>query len=161
MPRNAPPITKRPPVSPRRVIVALVLDVVLVLAFVLIGRGNHAEGFSIADTLVTWWPFLAGLAVGWLATRAWRYPFRIVLPGIPIWLFTVAVGMLFRVVTNQGVAVSFVIVAVIVLGVFLLGWRFIAGLITSRRRGASGPTAAKGWGAASGTGTAGSSSVRR
>ncbi|RFA21782.1 DUF3054 domain-containing protein [Subtercola boreus] len=134
MTQNAVPARVRPPVSPRRVVTALVLDVVLVLAFVLIGRSSHDEGFSIVGTLMTWWPFLLGLAVGWLATRAWRYPFAPVLPGIPIWLFTVVVGMLFRVLSGQDVAVSFVIVTIIVLGVFLLGWRLIAGLVLRRRR---------------------------
>ncbi|MDF2443349.1 MAG: hypothetical protein JWR01_1552 [Subtercola sp.] len=133
MTQPAPPRKVRPPVPPLHIVLALVFDVVLVLAFVIIGRGNHAEAFSVPGILTTWWPFLLGLAVGWIATRAWRYPFALVLPGIPIWLFTVAVGMLFRLLSGQGVAVSFVIVAIIVLGVFLLGWRAIAGAILRRR----------------------------
>ncbi|MCU1478763.1 MAG: rane protein, partial [Subtercola sp.] len=88
----------------------------------------------LGGSLVTFWPFAVGLVVGWLATRAWRYPVRVVLPGIPIWLFTVAVGMFLRVLSGQGVEVSFVIVALIVLGVFLLGWRFITSAVTKRKR---------------------------
>ncbi|RFA14287.1 hypothetical protein B7R21_06795 [Subtercola boreus] len=133
MTQPAPLRKVRPPVPSLHVVLALVIDIVLVLAFVIIGRGNHAEAFSLPGILTTWWPFLLGLAVGWLATRAWRHPFALVLPGIPIWLFTVAVGMLFRLLSGQGVAVSFVIVAIIVLGVFLLGWRLIAGAILRRR----------------------------
>ncbi|CAN5320068.1 DUF3054 domain-containing protein [soil metagenome] len=135
-PDAAPPgaRTLRSAATPRSILVAAVLDVALVLVFVLIGRNSHDEGFSLLGTLNTWWPFLAGLAVGWVATRAWRYPFAVVLPGIPIWLFTVAVGMLFRTLSGQGVAVGFVIVALIVLGVFLLGWRLLAGVVVRRRR---------------------------
>jgi hypothetical protein len=38
----------------------------------------------------------------------------------------VAVGMLLRVVAGQGTAVSFIIVALCFLGLFLLGWRLLA-----------------------------------
>ncbi|MCU1477958.1 MAG: rane protein [Subtercola sp.] len=122
----------RRPAATRTIVLAAVADLVLVLVFVLIGRSSHSEGFSLGGSLVTFWPFAVGLVVGWLATRAWRYPVRVVLPGIPIWLFTVVVGMFLRVLSGQGVEVSFVIVALIVLGVFLLGWRLIAGAVAKR-----------------------------
>jgi len=105
---------------------AAAIDAALVLIFVLIGRNSHDEGFSVAGTLQTWWPFLAGLAVGWLVTLPWRRPLGIVLPGIVIWVATVAIGMALRVVSGQGIQLSFVIVAAVVLGVFLLGWRGVA-----------------------------------
>ncbi len=127
----------RRPVATRTIVLAAVADLVLVLVFVLIGRSSHSEGASLGGTLVTFWPFAVGLIVGWLATRAWKYPVRVVLPGIPIWLFTVAVGMFMRVLSGQGVEVSFVTVALIVLGGFLLGWRVIVGLVSNRRRSAS------------------------
>ena len=45
---------------------AVVLDVACVLVFVIIGRASHGEGLiGVASTA---WPFLAGLAGGWLAT---------------------------------------------------------------------------------------------
>lgn len=111
------------------VVRAGVLDVLLVLVFVVIGRSSHAEGLTVAGIAETWWPFLAGLAVGWLVTAAWRNPLRILWPGVGIWIVTVGVGMLFRVVGAQGVQLSFVIVATVVLGVFLLGWRAVAALV--------------------------------
>jgi membrane protein implicated in regulation of membrane protease activity len=46
--------------------------------------------------------------------------------GIAVWLSTVAVGMVLRVVAGQGTAVSFIIVALCFLGLFLLGWRLLA-----------------------------------
>src|ERR1700712_5161467 len=129
------PTAVRRPAATRTIVLAAVADLVLVLVFVLIGRSSHSEGFSFGGTLVTFWPFLVGLIVGWVATRAWRYPLRLVLPGIPIWLFTVAVGMFLRVLSGQGVEGRFVIVALIVLGVFLLGWRLIVGAIVRRGAG--------------------------
>ncbi|MEA9986753.1 MULTISPECIES: DUF3054 domain-containing protein [Subtercola] len=129
----AAPVARRVPAPRRDIVVAAVFDVVLVLVFVLIGRSSHSEGFSLAGTLTTWWPFLIGLAVGWAVSRAWRRPFGIRLPGLSIWLLTVLVGMLLRTVSSQGVEVSFVIVATIVIGVFLLGWRAIAAAVAARR----------------------------
>ena len=113
---------------------AAVLDLVLVLVFVLIGRRSHAEGLTLLGTLETAWPFVTGLAIGWLAMRAWRHPLRVVWTGVGIWLVAVIAGMLLRALSGQGVQLAFVIVATVVLGVFLLGWRGIALLVTRRRR---------------------------
>jgi hypothetical protein len=114
------------------VIVPAVIDAGLVLVFVLIGRASHGEG--LFGILTTWWPFLGGLAVGWLVLSAWRSPRRIVWTGVGVWLFTVTGGMLLRIISGQGVQPSFIVVATIVLGVFLLGWRAIALLAARLRR---------------------------
>lgn len=111
---------------------AAVLDVVLVLAFVLIGRGSHGENV-LAGALVTFWPFLVGLAVGWIACLAWRRPAALWPTGVVVWAATLVLGMLLRVVSSQGIAVSFVIVAGVVLAVFLIGWRAIALAVTALR----------------------------
>lgn len=113
--------------------VAQALDVILVLVFVLIGRAGHKEDLSILGILATLWPFLVGLVLGHIVMRAWRAPLRIVWTGIGIWIATVLVGMLLRLVSGQGATLSFVVVATIVLGIFLLGWRAIALLVTRRR----------------------------
>ncbi|MFF1572986.1 DUF3054 domain-containing protein [Leifsonia sp. NPDC058292] len=117
----------------RTALVAFIVDVALVLVFVLIGRRSHAEAETFAGVLDTLWPFLLGLVLGWLVTLAWRRPLAVAWPGIPLWLMTVAVGMLLREATGQGVQPSFIIVATIVLGVFLVGWRLLA-LPFARRR---------------------------
>ena len=102
---------------------AVVLDVACVLAFVIIGRASHGEGLiGVASTA---WPFLAGLAFGWLAARAWRQPVRLWPAGVGAWLGTVALGMLLRVVSGQGTAPAFIGVALAFLGLFLLGWRLL------------------------------------
>ena len=44
-----------------------------------------------------------------------------------VWVASVAGGMLLRRVTGEGTAVSFVVVATVVLGAALLGWRAVAG----------------------------------
>jgi hypothetical protein len=109
---------------------AVVLDVACVLVFVIIGRASHGEGLiGVASTA---WPFLAGLAGGWLATaglagRAWQ-PSGLWPAGVGAWLGTVALGMLFRVVSGQGTAPAFIGVALAFLGLFLLGWRLLGRL---------------------------------
>lgn len=105
---------------------AAVLDVCCVLAFVVIGRASHAKGETLPGIASTAWPFLVGLAVGWLAVRAWRGPRALVPAGIGAWLGTVAVGMALRVVAGQGTAVAFICVALAFLGLFMLGWRLAA-----------------------------------
>jgi hypothetical protein len=114
-------------------LVAFVIDVVLVLVFVLVGRRSHGEAETAAGILDTMWPFLVGLVLGWLVTLAWRRPLAILWPGIPVWLMTVAAGMLLRVAAGQGAEASFIVVATVVLGVFLIGWRLIALPITRHR----------------------------
>jgi hypothetical protein len=105
---------------------AVVLDVCCVVAFVTIGRASHHDGETIGGLASTAWPFLAGLAVGLLVTRAWRRPAAIVPAGLGVWLGAVAVGMLLRVAAGQGTAVAFIGVALAFLGLFLLGWRAVA-----------------------------------
>ena len=103
--------------------VAAVLDICCVVIFVVIGRASHVKGESLAGLASTSWPFLCGLAAGWLVSRAWRRPLALRPAGVAAWLATVALGMVLRVVSGQGTAVAFVIVALVFLGLFLLGWR--------------------------------------
>ncbi|RZK96304.1 MAG: DUF3054 domain-containing protein [Rhodococcus sp. (in: high G+C Gram-positive bacteria)] len=116
---------------------ALSIDVVLVIVFCAIGRRSHDEANALTGLATTAWPFLTGLAVGWLATIALYRDkfdaFLIVPTGIVVWLSTLVVGMLLRVVSGQGTALSFVIVAGTVLAVFLLGWRAVAKVVTKSR----------------------------
>ncbi|GAA4356077.1 DUF3054 domain-containing protein [Microbacterium rhizosphaerae] len=116
----------------RTVLLAFAADAVLVVVFAAIGRASHHEAV-LPGLLETAWPFLAGLALGWLISQAWRAPLAPVRTGLPVWALTVAAGMLLRGVSGQGVVVAFVIVASIVLLVFLVGWRAVARLVTRRR----------------------------
>lgn len=122
----------------RRVPLAAVLDCCCVLVFVVIGRASHTKGESLAGIASTAWPFLAGLAGGWLAAWAWRRPFGLIPAGVGAWLGTVVLGMVLRVVSGQGTAVAFIGVALAFLGLFLLGWRLVAGRWVSSGSGRRG-----------------------
>ncbi|MDV7132995.1 DUF3054 domain-containing protein [Williamsia muralis] len=120
-------------------------DFFAVLAFAFIGRMNHAEGLSLHGLFSTTWPFALGAAIGWSlaylyahmrADHGFDYPFhpeRVFPDGVLVWVGAVVIGMILRQQFHQGVALSFIIVATIVLGVFLLGWR-AARMVLSRRR---------------------------
>jgi hypothetical protein len=114
-------------------VLAFAIDAALVLVFVLIGRRSHGEAASLGGTLTTFWPFFVGLVAGWLVTWAWKRPLALLWPGIPIWLMTVALGMLIRTAAGQGVEPAFIAVAFVVLGVLLVGWR-VAAIPFARRR---------------------------
>jgi len=115
-------------------------DAQLVIAFAVIGRSSHAEGLDVAGVWGTAWPFLAGLAVGWAAARAWRHPRAPWPAGVIVWAATLVVGMLLRLASDQGVQVAFVIVAALTLAILLVGWRGVAALLARR----SGTRAATG-----------------
>jgi peptidoglycan/LPS O-acetylase OafA/YrhL len=107
------------------VAIAALADAALILIFAAIGRDAHQRGDVIAGVLLTAWPFLAGAAVAWLGRRVWRAPLRVWPAGVSVWIGAVALGMLLRALTGQTVVVPFVIVALLSLGVFLLGYRLI------------------------------------
>jgi hypothetical protein len=118
----------------RITILAAAVDTALILVFVLIGRSSHDEGFSLLGSLDTAWPFVVGLAVGWIISRAWRAPLSFRRTALPVWASTVFLGVALRAISGQGIAVSFVIVTFLVLAVFLLGWRAVTSLVARRRR---------------------------
>ncbi|MGO3878702.1 MAG: DUF3054 domain-containing protein [Agrococcus casei] len=125
------------PAAPRaHVALALVLDAALVVVFAAIGRASHERGVFGDGGLglaTTAWPFLAALAVGWLVCLGWRRPLSIVRTAVPVWVVTVAGGMLLRAVSDQGTALPFVIVATVTLLVLLVGWRLIAAVVRRMR----------------------------
>ncbi|BBE22861.1 hypothetical protein MN0502_17440 [Arthrobacter sp. MN05-02] len=112
----------------------IVLDAVLILAFAASGRRTHEHGVTVAGVLGTAWPFLLAYAVGFLAIRAWRRPAAIRPAGLVLWLGTVVGGLALRALSGGGVAVSFQIVTLLVLGAFLLLPRALARVRRGRRR---------------------------
>ncbi|WP_417505457.1 DUF3054 domain-containing protein [Microbacterium sp.] len=117
-----------------RYLPAVIVDIVLVLVFAAIGRASHDE--NPAGFLLTAWPFLIALAVGHVLAALLpgrpRRPWS-VLWGTVVWVVTVAGGMLIRVLSGDTAEAPFIIVATIVLGVFLVGWRAITALLRRRR----------------------------
>lgn len=115
---------------------AIVLDLVLVVAFAALGRSSHAEALDVAGLSRTALPFVAGALLAWITLIMRRADGTTLRAGAFVWAITLIGGMVFRVLIGDTIAVAFVIVAAITLAVFLVGWRLIAWLVT-RRRGAT------------------------
>jgi hypothetical protein len=117
-----------------RFLPAVIVDALFVLIFAAIGRASHQE--DPAGFLLTAWPFLVALVIGHLVAallpgrprRPWSLKW-----GAVVWVVTVAGGMLVRVVAGDTAEVPFIIVATVVLGVFLVGWRAAAALVRRLR----------------------------
>ena len=108
------------------------LDTFSVVLFVAIGRREHEESSAISGLIHTVAPFLIALALAWLVLRAWNRPTERV-TGLGVWLIVIVAGMLLRnVVFGDGTATSFIIVATLFLGLFLVGWRLAYALIERR-----------------------------
>ncbi|NNH74430.1 DUF3054 domain-containing protein [Nocardia uniformis] len=114
-----------------------VIDAVLVVLFCAIGRSSHDEAI-LTGLARTAWPFEIGLIVGWAIAFALCYSqadrefdtavrrfdgWALWPTGVIIWLTTLVIGMLLRVVSGQGTAFSFILVAATALALFLLGPR--------------------------------------
>jgi cytochrome bd-type quinol oxidase subunit 1 len=115
-----------------RLPVALVLDALLVLVFVALGREEHEDASATRNVLAIALPFWFGLLAGWVGAKVWRQPWAI-RTGLMIWPAVIIAGMLTRRwVFGDGTAPAFVIVASLFLGACLVGWRALAHLAAGR-----------------------------
>ena len=110
------------------------LDGVSVFVFVAIGRSVHRHGLDVDGIASTLWPFAVGLGCGWLVVLATRQNPTRPFPGAQIAVVTVAVGMVLRVISSQGTALAFVLVALGFLGATMVLWRVVAELARRRPR---------------------------
>jgi hypothetical protein len=120
--------------------VAAGLDTFFVVLFVAIGRREHDQDPGISGLITTAAPFLIALAVAWVVLRAWRHPtaWR---TGVGIWAIVIALGMVLRnLVFDDGTAASFVVVATLFVGLFLVGWRIAWRLVEGRVRDRAAPS---------------------
>ena len=135
--------TPAPHTEPRPA-VSFALDLVGVIVFVSIGVLNHDTGFTAENLGRALWPFLVGLAVGWLLILGLRRahpatwsPQRLG-SGVVCVVSVMVVGMLLRWASGQGTALAFVIVATASTAILLLGWR-VAALAIARGKRTGGP----------------------
>jgi hypothetical protein len=108
-------------------------DLVWIVLFVAIGRSAHQHGITFGGMVSTTWPFAVGLIAGWALAWRRRRTGDTPLDGFVIVLITVALGMVLRVVSGQGTAFAFILVAITFLSLFMVGWRLVAQLLANRR----------------------------
>jgi hypothetical protein len=129
-------------VTPRRTPAALLLpllaDLVCVLVFAAAGKGSHEAGRSNWVVLEIVWPFAVAALLAHLVLAAARRSTVAVRPGGLVVLGVVyVVGMALRAASGRGLAPAFLVVALVVLAVTLLGWRAVAAALRSRGRRAA------------------------
>jgi len=118
-----------------------VLDTLVVVSFVVIGRDSHGFTDDLGATLEVALPFLLALSVGIGITMAWMDP-TTWLGGLVIAAVTVIGGLALRkYVFHDGTASTFVWLTAGWMTAWMVGWRLVAALITRsvHRRGASNP----------------------
>ena len=102
------------------------LDLVVVVVFVVIGRHTHDHGVNLSGVASTMWPFVVGLVVGWGWVALRHGTGATLREGAQIAVTTVVFGMVLRVFVGQGTVPAFIAVACVFLGGAMLGWRLVA-----------------------------------
>ncbi|MFC4945426.1 DUF3054 domain-containing protein [Pseudonocardia sp. GCM10023141] len=115
----------------RIVALALAADVVAVIVFAAIGRASHDEAGDLLGLLGTIAPFAVGLAAAWATPMVRANPSGL-RAGAVVLGATAVIGLLLRLAFLGRLPLAFVLVAVISLGVLLLGWRGLAMLVARR-----------------------------
>jgi len=116
---------------------AFLVDLLVVVVFVLIGRRTHHEDAGAVGFLRVVWPFVVALVAGWALTRLDRAPLAWARVA-GLWAITVVFGMVLRIVVEgHDFKVAFTIVATVFLGVCFFGWRLVYVAATRRRSAAS------------------------
>jgi hypothetical protein len=112
----------------------LLADLVCVLAFAFGGKSSHEAHDSDWIVLVIVWPYAvaAALAHAGLLARG-RRTANLWPGGGVILAVTYVLGMMLRAISGRGIAVGFLIVAIIFLAITMLGWRLVVDLVVRRR----------------------------
>ena len=114
--------------------IAVVVDLACVLAFAFAGKSSHESGASDWVVVAIVWPFALAVAVAHAGLLLRGRDPRLVWPeGAVVLLVTYVLGMALRVGSGRGIALAFLVVAVLFLALTMLGWRAVAQLLTSRR----------------------------
>ncbi len=125
-----------------RVATLAVGDLIVFLIFSATGRSNHAEAVSLSSVVVTAAPFIIGWfavspflgAFGRQGSAATTRPLPLLQRTAIAWIVAWAVALLLRrFVFGGDIPPAFIIVALLVNGVLLLGWRGVASALFWRR----------------------------
>ncbi|AKK04149.1 DUF3054 domain-containing protein [Corynebacterium epidermidicanis] len=117
---------------------AFVFDVIAIIAFATFARLAHQSEdmpFGLSGILETVWPFLIGVLIAWATFLARKRVADTLPSGVIVWVCAVIAGLGIWAVNHGRIPhISFVIVATVMSGLLLLGWRGIARLATRNSR---------------------------
>lgn len=127
-------MTRNAPQPTGRWLPAVVADLVCVLVFAFAGKTSHEASASDWVVAAIAWPYALSvvLAHAGLLLRG-RQPRRIWPEGVVVLAVTYLLGMVLRVLSGRGIAVGFLVVAVLFLALTMLGWRCVVQLVLRRR----------------------------
>ncbi|AJK69886.1 DUF3054 domain-containing protein [Corynebacterium marinum] len=117
---------------------ALSADVIAIAVFALFARIAHQTDdmpLNVAGWLSTLWPFLVGVALAWaaIALAGWNGA-RVAPAGVTTWVITAAVGLgIWSLRNGELPHWSFILVAAVMSGLLMLGWRAVAAAVGRRR----------------------------
>lgn len=114
-------------------------DIAMVLIFIAIGRSAHHHGITPSGMASTLWPFLVGVFAGSLIVARFQLRPTSLRAGLVVMAATVALGMVLRVISGQGTAFAFILVAIGFLGAAMAAWRIAYSTFPKHRTGASAP----------------------
>lgn len=111
-----------------------VVDALAILAFAIFARLAHkAEPFGVVSVFNTWWPFLIGVVIAWIFLQVQKRPAVSWTSGAIVWACAVFAGLGFWAGEHGRVPhISFIIVATVMSGLLLMGWRLVARLAGRR-----------------------------
>ncbi|MCQ9352685.1 DUF3054 domain-containing protein [Corynebacterium sp. 153RC1] len=108
-----------------------VIDILAVLVFAILARMAHG-GLGVVEVLDTFWPFAVGTVLAWAVIR--NRPEVDLGSGVIAWLFTAVTGLVIWALRHAAVPHwSFIIVATVMSGLLLVGWRVIAKVLVRGR----------------------------
>ncbi|GAB3647281.1 DUF3054 domain-containing protein [Corynebacterium nasicanis] len=110
---------------------ALLSDIVAIALFALLARIAHQTEempLNVAGWLSTWWPFLVGVLVSWAFILGLKLDAHRPFPaGVLTWAITVITGLGIWAFRHGALPHwSFILVATLMSGLLLLGWRAVA-----------------------------------
>lgn len=111
----------------------LIVDVIAIAVFAFLARLAHQSDsmpLSFLGWLETLWPFLLGVGLSWIliSLRGWDGA-RPAPAGVSAWLITAFIGLVIWGLRNASVPHwSFILVATVMSGLLMLGWRALARL---------------------------------
>lgn len=128
---------KLPPLAatPSTVFFMLAIDAILIIIFACIGILSHEGDLGLASIARVAIPFLLPYLVLAATIKPTRLIYNIFPAGVALWLLTLILGPILRIVLFQDTsAPAFILVTAGVLAIFLLGRRSISTLVTRARK---------------------------
>lgn len=107
-----------------RAALPIVVDAAIVVTFATVGMFNHDSKPSLLTLVAILWPFVVGLAAGWIGA-IWNglRGLRVWPGGLLIVAVTYGLGMAFRSLSGRGLETGFLVFSAGFFVVTMLGWR--------------------------------------